>query len=248
MEQNNQFNDDYPGQHGTPIGGIICSNNEASLHPLKNFDETGYGTLFDILCSLSYVESLPQTCLINASFGCFSKVIHPFLEQKINALNGKALLIVAAGNRPSATAAPINYSTSALKFFPACYEAPNVISVTSLKLIRKGTPQFLKPLLWAGLLKKTYIAPHENYSKDYIDIGVLTQKGFYPNPFDSTLPEHEGSSYATAFVTQLAAKLFASTGIIPSKSDLLNSIEEENQSGFEFNSFPIKNGRILKNI
>lgn len=182
--------------HGTHIASILMNNLENAngaiqLKAYKTHGRNGQGSLFDIIKALDYAVT-DGVDIINMSFVYITKKEHateikvPFkvaLERAF-ALS-EMLIIAAAGNEGENNDFIIDpYDFSA---FPASYDNPNIISVASSSCH----------------LEKSYFS---NYGINTVDV-------FAPGENISGLDHQwqpismDGSSQATAFVTQLATYL-----------------------------------------
>ncbi len=119
------FTDD--NGHGTQIAGIIAqsaiSNLQSSISilPLKALDNSGAGTIADIVEAMDYAVT-HHAAVINCSFGApaYSRAM---LDAIRRAETAGILVVAAAGNNGN------NLSQSS--FYPASYRLPNLISVAA---------------------------------------------------------------------------------------------------------------------
>lgn len=133
--------------HGTNIAGIIAAvpnnnlgiagiNSQAKITALKTFDKNGYGSEANIIIAILYAK-LAGFKLINASWG--NSYNAQGLYDVIKA-SPEILFVAAAGNKadsqlkvlPLAPNGLNQYNDDDLQgFYPASYDLPNIISVTS---------------------------------------------------------------------------------------------------------------------
>jgi alpha-tubulin suppressor-like RCC1 family protein/subtilisin family serine protease/chitodextrinase len=188
--------------HGTHIAGIISAvkDNEkgisgvapgAKVLPLKVFTN-GKAFTSDIISAIEYAENLGIK-IVNCSWGCSE--YNPALYETLN--DSKMLFVCAAGN--DGVDIDIN------PVYPASFDCPNIISVTSLN--RYGT-----------------LSLFSNIGEASIDVAAPGEE------IQSTLPgnkygENSGTSMATAFVSGEAAILMShntTAGLLEIKSSILD--------------------------
>lgn len=189
-----QFLDDHPNKHGTTVTALALNNiGDSSQYPrimvLKALDKDKVGSTFSVSCALSYaIQHRAQ--VINASLGYKGKpdpILRWYLAKSDR--EKKAVVFVAAGNASggrnsgmycSSTINPGNLLTASNPFYPALFstELNNVIAVTGL----------------SGSFKPCY---YQNYSREYITLGVVNRVNccMYKIPYYNQY--YEGSSYAT---------------------------------------------------
>lgn len=218
-------------RHGSSITALIQQHGDnAPVLPVKAFDNMGFTTLFDVLNGFNYILHRRESAnirVVNASWICSRD--EPLLRAKIRQLMDVGVFVVAAAGNEGQTT---NRLLDEAKVYPACYsdELPNVITVTSVtktylppdlisprgdaiigKLLRYAIDDLgLFKLLEAaedvvGAIVPTggYVAV-ENYSKKYVNVGVVSTFGYFRSPFWSHKPVPEpvrGSSFACAFVS-----------------------------------------------
>ena len=213
-------------RHGTSVTALIQQNgDDAPVLPVKVFDNIGFATLFDVLNGFNYVLQRCKTTnirVVNTSW-IFGQD-NPMLKRKIKQLRDAGVFIVAAAGNEGQT---LNRDLDNVPVYPACYstEFSNVITVTS---IRKTyfRPDLLAPkedslvgkalakavsfglfnvlesaddVLEAVLPTAGYVAV-ENYSVNYVNVGVVSTFGYFRSPFYNG-PIIRGSSYACALVS-----------------------------------------------
>lgn len=188
---NNNNLDDHHG-HGTHIAGIVGAHGlnshsaigvspNVSLMILKYYDPTSAANnnLRNTVRAIEYATAM-NVHIINYSGGG----LEPSKEEHdaITAANKKGILFVAAaGNEKT--------NSDHSKYYPADYKISNIISVTAVD-------------------ESTKILPTSNYGVHTVDIAAPGLNIF------STLPNNQhgimtGTSQATAFVTGVAALVFA---------------------------------------
>ncbi|HEY2580802.1 MAG TPA: S8 family serine peptidase [Mucilaginibacter sp.] len=213
-------NDDNDHLHGTLVTQYIIDQfedlsekevkNELQIIPLKTHNKDGVGDLFAIYCAVHYAIAKGAN-IINASWGFYYyedentgaiKLLCKLIEESKE--NG-ILFVTAAGNETGEDdiAKEIykvqhgNYPNSIIlrdldfnPFIPACLSAErdNMITVTTTDDQR--------------------VAPTENFSKEYVDLGV-NYKAHSGQDFEFAIPFFEtgtidyisGSSFATAIAS-----------------------------------------------
>lgn len=213
-------------RHGTSITAIIQqTGDDAPVLPVKAFDNLGYATLFDVLNGFNYILHRSKHTpirVVNTSW-IFGRD-EPLLRKKIEQLLRAGILVIAAAGNEGQTP---DRSLDAVNVYPACYSTdyPNVITVTSVRktffpaeakspvedsaigaLLAQADRAGLGDLLDTGyrVVKSTKpvkgLVAVENYSKNYVNVGVVSNRGFFRSPFWKS-PKIKGSSYACAFVS-----------------------------------------------
>lgn len=128
---NNPLDDDG---HGTYIAGVIASKGNNSIGVtgvtwnseimlLKILDDTGYGTVSDVIAAIEYAISKGAR-IINASY---TGSDYSYAEKQAidAAANAGIILIAAAGNNGS------NVDDNTVRVYPAEYNSPNIIAVAA---------------------------------------------------------------------------------------------------------------------
>lgn len=137
------------GRHGSIISAIINQKGCVPVLPVKSFNCAGWGTMFDLLCSLNYVLACKKEGMnikvINASFvGRFDPQGFELIRKKFEQLEKhKIWVVVAAGNDgyelkfDNFTTLPNADGEDAVNLFPACFSKmfANVITVTDVNRI-----------------------------------------------------------------------------------------------------------------
>jgi len=179
--------DDYQNRHGAKVtqfiidqvrqyqGTMVPATNDVNILPVKVFDRSGKGRLFDILCGIAYSANSGAK-IINASFGFYeyqdtltNQVAAVMLQEYMAYYlpKNKILMVAAAGNdnphedtlyrnrtgNPSADPRDLNSNP----FYPAC-------------LVKD--PQLKDNLLIVTTVSKDSVSPLQNFSNRIVDIGV----------------------------------------------------------------------------
>ena len=127
VNDNNNPYDDH--SHGTHVAGIVVKNLEDNnpncefrIIPYKTHDYHGTSNLFDVTCA-TYQAMVDSVSVINDSWGFYgdSSII---LSNAVDTLRKYDILVVTASGNDS-----LDLSQNAQ--YPACYVAPNVITVGS---------------------------------------------------------------------------------------------------------------------
>lgn len=168
--------------HGTQIAGVIAASENGKgiigvapnikILPLKFMGNEG-GSIIDAIRAIEYADGMGVK-IINCSWGWkgsrYNRVLEAIMKSK------DILFICASGNKFS--------DESNFEFFPACFNCPNILSVTAIN--------------FDGILD-----PNSNYG-DQIDVAAPGVD------IITTMPENKygscgGSSIAVPFVTGVAA-------------------------------------------
>ena len=220
VDGNDDIDDDNPGLHGSLVTQFILNQfkddpahkyspkNTVTIIPLKTHDQDGEGDLFNIFCAVYYAIAKGAK-IINASWGFYyydTPLLVP-LDLLLKELKRQGILFVtAAGNKIDSddlmadqlyySQYDVDLTPSELRdlyihqFLPACFSKTdsNVLTVTTTD--------------------GKEVSPTENYSKNYVDIGVLSDApisgdlGFsVPFSLTSGTALIFGSSFATAIAT-----------------------------------------------
>ena len=199
--------DDEMHIHGTAVTTIALQEFEKAAGPnkpkprimvLKVLDEENRGNIFSVSCALSYAFQ-KQATLVNASLGYYSRgredpILLHYVRQCNDANPVPIPILAAAGNTQSVhnqsqlcnIGNTINELSTIKTFDPASFNnrIPNVISVTTLH-------------------NETTSCFYQNYSKDFVTVGVVNGSGASCCKF--ILPfftfGYEGSSFATPFIS-----------------------------------------------
>jgi hypothetical protein len=207
--------DDDPFKHGSAVTSLALealriyntrNNKLPRIMVLKVLDSKRLGSTFTVSCALSYAVQKKAT-LANASLGYYStgevdSVLRFYVELSKNAKPNPLPIIAAAGNLTGKhdldLCTPVtdlnkNKLTSTHLFYPGCFSPDyyNVICVTGLK--NDHMPCY-----------------YQNYSPDYVNIGVITNPPPGPAAYCCNFPVsffnisrrgYEGSSFATPVVS-----------------------------------------------
>lgn len=219
VADNADFKDDHAGRHGTVVSQYIINEfkrsreNRLKIMPLKTHDKNGEGDLFGIICAIHFAIAKGAQ-VINASWGFYYyyELPVPYLKTLIsNVLRKQGILfITAAGNKIDAEDA----------LAKQLYLVENGVVLTESQLrnlaIHNFYPAHLSTMTNSVVTVTTTdgrtVSESQNYSKDYVDLGVLADEvskdGMkFKLPFETTGPEVliSGSSFATAIATGLIA-------------------------------------------
>jgi Subtilase family len=190
--------DDHPGHHGSIVTRFIIqqvqqyqslttatfgasaaavSAGSVNILPVKIFDNTGKGSLYNILCGLAYAAN-SGVQIINASFGFYEYADTPtnrvaavllgkYMEHYL--IKSNMLMVAAAGNAnitadslyraetgvPQAN--PRNLDSNF--FYPACFTTDNILANNLLVVTTVNATSRL-------------VSPLQNFSNKVVDIGI----------------------------------------------------------------------------
>ncbi|SER24961.1 S8 family peptidase [Neolewinella agarilytica] len=199
-DNNNPFDDN---SHGTHVAGIIAgtleryASNDCNFEfvPYKTHDYNGVSTLYSVACA-TFQASIDEIDIINDSWGFFGDS-STVLRNAIDTAEVNNILIVSAAGNDS-----INLGNQAQ--YPACYSAPNLITVGALRT-DGGFPGNGGPLR-GGARLEFYSEPalFTNFDDNCVDIMAPG------TDIESTVPgggyaEKDGTSMATPMVAGVAA-------------------------------------------
>jgi hypothetical protein len=195
------FQDDHFNYHGTNVSSIILNEFADVSYPrlmvLKAMDSLGSGTVFSVSCAMSYAIQ-NKASLINMSFGYFGNRDTVLAKYFSLANKDSITLVCAAGNASgarenlcNAVVNPNNELKPGHLFFPACFskEFPaNVITVVGLNEVPSP-------------------CHYQNYSNDYVTLGVKNSINccFFNSLISAT--SIEGSSFSTPVASGLIGRL-----------------------------------------
>src|SRR2546423_6494361 len=218
------FKDDHPVKHGTAVAVLALNAISDGAYPqlmvLKALDKNKKGSTFTVSCALSYAIQ-NKADVINASLGYYEMqrnvdlILKEYLLKCDTVKPKRIYVFAAAGNLPGPHPSSAYCSHPGIGnelnpnrlFYPACFSdrMNHVISVTGLSDPRTG-------------------CFFQNYSKQFVTLGVLNQTGcckFYV-PFLAA--GYEGSSFATPVATGMAMRLLISG--TPDILDCINAIQQ----------------------
>ncbi len=203
IHNNSNVSDD--NGHGTLVAKTIISalnrsnlhsqipnenNQKISILPVKVFDKEGNGNYFNIVCALSYIKTFKDIHLINMSFG-FQKPENigyrirtmdkpEIMEELIESINKRMLLITSAGNRET------NRDTDGIgnEHFPSGLTSKNIIGVAGYEKNKQND---------------ILIASKSNYGTKSIDIAAPFT--FLHNSSPTTRGKYSGTSFSAAYIT-----------------------------------------------
>jgi hypothetical protein len=188
-------------KHGTAATALAMQELKNPPKPkimaLKAFDKNGKGTIYSVSCALSYAIK-NRVSVINASWGYYGEpdsVLHYYIKR---ADSLSIPIIAAAGNSPDPhQPEPIcnnnvneqNKLRDPHLFYPACFSTTfhNLISVTGLSE-NSSTHQFVP-------------CYYQNYSGDFVSVGVLNKTNCCAYNLDFLPGAIEGTSFATPVVS-----------------------------------------------
>lgn len=248
--------------HGTLVTAFIADELREfnyKIMPLKVLDKDKNGSLFNAICAMEYArqqmvkhrENKKIRGIINLSWGYYDLESRPLKHMLRRLSNDKILAVAAAGNESknacddnaeTPTSNKRDLSSRTRKFYPAAYQMENLIVATTL--MTKDIVSAWPPIT------SLQTDPQQNYSKDFVDIGVLGDRGhFFIIPFSSST-EVWGSSIAAPITTAQVAKAVIAGKT--SKSEIFNWLQEKPSSpnfyvlkSNELNSY-IKDGKYTK--
>lgn len=262
------------GRHGSIISAVINQQGKVPVLPVKAFNCAGWGTIYDLLCSLNYVLACKKAGMniqiINASFeGRLNPGGYELLKKKFEQLEkNKIWVIAAAGNEgqelifddfktmPSAT------GVDAVNVFPACFSKifNNVITVTDVSPFIKFERKDLhnRDLSYAKINLNERIKQDLNLDLDLYDwfSGYHFNGNYstefvnaavvsaYPSPSNGK-PLH-GTSFAVSYFSGKLAEYLTTNPTEPSDAATRqNVIDAITESTTEL-SGRIQNGALLK--
>lgn len=250
VSNNADFRDDHAGRHGTVVSQYIINEfkqsreNRLKIMPLKTHDKHGEGDLFGIICAIHFAIAKGAQ-LINASWGFYYyyELPIPYLKTLIsNVLRKQGILfITASGNKIDAE--------DALAKQLYLLEHGLVLTDSQLRnlAIHNFYPAHLSTItnsvVTVTTTDGTSVSASQNYSKEYVDLGVLadqvSKEGMqFKLPFETSGPEVliSGSSFATAIATGLIGANCRKSLYVPNikKADFLSALKlllNEDHSG-----------------
>lgn len=230
------FQDHHSIRHGSAVAALILKQFDQTyprLMVLKALDDNGQGSVYTISCALRYA-AIHHASLINTSLGYYGNPDAILKKYLIGMEPVSVPVITAAGNmnpRNKGESCDNHENTpnqlgGSHLFFPACYNLPNLISVT-------GYSHMNMPCYF------------QNYSSEFITVGVLNDLPddccSYQLPFING--RIEGSSFATPIVTGKLGRKMLESGITPVIMPVLDAISTNPPMSAPF--FTI-NGRYIR--
>lgn len=194
-EINNQVTDtNHP--HGTMVTYLLereLKGRSYETVPMVVLDRSKEGKLFNLICAMAYAAKIPNLKTLNASLGYYgpkSNVLEKFIG-KLKAKN--IMLVAAAGNTDPADCCenvvnPRDLDARKYKFYPASHskDFSNVIAATTVYNFHEVIS----------------IAPNQNFSKNYVDVGVMGDTAQYFKFKVKVGPDQDwGSSFAAPIAT-----------------------------------------------
>ena len=205
--------------HGTMVNYLLereLRGKSYKIVPMVVLNEKKEGRLFKMLCAMAYSTKIPDLKTINASLGYYGPK-SAVLETFIGKLKDRGIMLVAAaGNaHPSDSCDnsgnPRDLDVRKYKFYPASHskEFSNVISATTVYTFHETTR----------------IAPDQNFSKRYVDVGVMgdKEKYFEFKTDSSGLDFDWGSSYAAPIAAAFSFSGQTHPLSLPNQKDIILS-------------------------
>lgn len=241
VSDNADFRDNHDGRHGTVVSQYIINGfkqskeNRLKIMPLKTHDKNGEGDLFGIICAIHFAIAKGAQ-IINASWGFYYyyELPVPYLKTLIsNVLRKQGILFVtASGNKIDAE------DVLAKQLYLAAHGLVLTDSQLRNLAIHNFYPAHLSTVtnsvVTVTTTDGTSVSTSQNYSKEYVDLGVLadqvSKEGMkFKLPFETIGPEVwiSGSSFATAIATGLIGASCRKNLYVPNikKSDFLAALK-----------------------
>ncbi|RQO69667.1 hypothetical protein DBR43_16485 [Pedobacter sp. KBW06] len=241
VSDNADFRDNHAGRHGTVVSQYIINEfkqskeNRLKIMPLKTHDKNGEGDLFGIICAIHFAIAKGAQ-IINASWGFYYyyELPVPYLKTLIsNVLRKQGILFVtASGNKIDAE------DVLAKQLYLAAHGLVLTDSQLRNLAIHNFYPAHLSTVtnsvVTVTTTDGTSVSTSQNYSKEYVDLGVLadqvSKEGMkFKLPFETSGPEVwiSGSSFATAIATGLIGANCRKNLYVPNikKSDFLAALK-----------------------
>lgn len=242
--RDSQPDDDNAFLHGSTVSLLAREQTaSASFMILKAFNHEGIAQLDRILCALWYAKK-NKAHVVNLSFGYYGEDI-PLFRYFLDYLGRQKIVVVAAaGNRMDFDGFPNDIGVKS--FYPACYSSdlPNVLTVTTVRCVEEtscdceesGLARLCFQLRKAFGLLKHSLVPHENFSNQFVTLGVLPagRNGVFRNPFNSSFTV-EGSSFVTPVVSGMLAEIYASNA-----AEILNTVPSGQLKQYYLGKLPVK--------
>lgn len=223
----NDYKDDHPVRHGSSVAALAMnayyreSNNTQlpQLMILKAADSLGHGNLFEYACALAYAIRNKAT-VINSSMGFIGDENSLIEYYAAWAKRDSIPIVAAAGNADNAHAEPLcrqdidpaNRLQPGRMFYPAVL-ARNMLRFSVISV--------------AGVSQPGLSCYYQNYSPDYVTLGVMNQLAepnccAYRLPFIAEQRAIEGSSFATPVVAGRITFQIGAQGKRPGVSEYLS--------------------------
>lgn len=208
--------------HGTAVTSIITSklnqqNVDYRILPLKVFNEAGYGSYWDVVCAFGYIKKIQQEGgrldIVNTSFGGLMPGVkeQSVLSGIIADISNKSVVIASAGNNGQ------NTDNNGNDHFLSSFTSTNLLAVGGFQLIERNAGYEPENIM---------LHPDSNYGKVSIDVAAPFTDNYVLQANETYLLS--GTSYATALVSSVTAKIAASSR--PSPNVLVGSVK---QSAFQ---------------
>jgi hypothetical protein len=184
---------DITHPHGTMVTYLLereLRGKNYGIVPMVVLDTMKKGELFNLICTMAYSTKIPALKTLNASLGYYGPK-SVVLEKFIGKLQAKGIMLVAAAGNADAFDScencfvnPRDLGARKYKFYPASFaeDFSNLITATTVYTVDKVIN----------------IAPNQNFSKQYVDVGVVgDQKQYFEFKTQSSGNQLDwGSSYA----------------------------------------------------
>jgi hypothetical protein len=213
IDDNVDIEDDNPGRHGSLVAQFIINEFKKSptktlqILPLKTHDRDGHGDLFKIFCAVYYAVAKGAK-IINASWGFYYYEGEEFeqLKKLIGELKEEGVLfITAAGNKSDDDD---KIATDILAHRGIVPTPSQLRDLAIHHFLPANLSDKAENLITVTTCNEDIVSATENYSKKFVDLGVIADKSensslLFKVPFEQIgTDEHiGGSSFATAIAT-----------------------------------------------
>lgn len=195
VDDNNNIKDDH--SHGTHVAGIVVKNYEEQygdscemkIIGYKTHDSYGTSNLFDVTCA-TYQALEDSVDVINDSWGFYGDT-SIILSNAVDSIRMYDILVITASGNDS-------LDLSVHPQYPACYLAPNVITVGSLDTIINSAGS-------EAIINSTF----SNYDPQYVDI-LAPGRNINSTVLDNMEEEKTGTSMSAPAVAAAAAMIYCS--------------------------------------